>query len=202
MQEAASPEPPTKLGEFQASPEPSLAELEGDFFLTATETLGKTDTVALLAQAGRQSEAGEINLTMARLAKKRAESRIEECENSEQESRWRRLLETANAYLDKASRSTGLQANALEDTFEGYRLAPEKQAELMAQSHQTMLEVSEIYSKMAAERTESMAKINAIHQEAALFISKTHRKCAEARATSNDKQFQEWLRILSGRDST
>lgn len=52
-----------------------------------------------------------------------------------------------------------------------YHLSPEKQAELMAQNHQTMMEVSKIYTQMFADMQKAAAQRFQIMQETAIAIN-------------------------------
>ncbi|MCA9775422.1 MAG: hypothetical protein KC800_01840 [Candidatus Eremiobacteraeota bacterium] len=78
-----------------------------------------------------------------------------------------------------------------------YHLSPEKQAELMAQNHQTMLKVQEIYTQMFADMQKAAAQRHQIMQETAIAISDIMMSLHTKRAASFAKHHQAYLTILT-----
>ena len=193
--DVASPKPlkQGKLHEFQKAPAPSIKALEGDFFLTATQSLGKNEVVSLLVRAGAQPERGGTNRTVAKLAKERAQAELKEADKPQDQEKWRNLIAVAEAYLEKVCDGPG----RIQGCHGGYHLAPEKQAELMATAHASMLDMKEKAARAQSERIDSLARINDIHSKAAGAVSDIHRKINEGREASRKEHFATYLKILS-----
>lgn len=78
-----------------------------------------------------------------------------------------------------------------------YHLSPEKQAEMMAQNHQTMMEVQKIFTQMFADMQKAAAQRHQIMQETAIAISDIMMSLHTKRAASFAKHHQAYLTILT-----
>ncbi|MFA5507695.1 MAG: hypothetical protein WC314_10940 [Vulcanimicrobiota bacterium] len=78
-----------------------------------------------------------------------------------------------------------------------YHLSPEKQAELMAQNHQSMQEIQKIYAQMWADMQKAAAQRHQIMQETALAVSEIYMSLHAKRAASFSKHHQMYLSILT-----
>jgi hypothetical protein len=78
-----------------------------------------------------------------------------------------------------------------------YHLSPEKQAELMAQNHQTMMEVSKIYTQMFADMQKAAAQRHQIMAETAQSISDIMMSIHANRQKSFAKHNSMYLTMLT-----
>lgn len=82
-------------------------------------------------------------------------------------------------------------------TFEGYHLAPEKQAEMMAENHQSLTGVRDSYERMSADSAKAQEEMRQIRAEINLSISEVWSKAREKRVASQANHFEAWLQLFS-----
>lgn len=82
-------------------------------------------------------------------------------------------------------------------SYEGFRLAPEEQAQTMAENHQSIVKVRESYEKMSAAGTKAYEEMRQIRAEANRSISELWSKAREKRVASQANHFEAWLQMFS-----
>ena len=79
-----------------------------------------------------------------------------------------------------------------------YHLSPEKQAQMMAENHQTQLEIQKIFSQMVADMQKAAAQRHQIMMETATTISDMMMQTYIRRQQSHDKHAQAYLGLITG----
>lgn len=79
-----------------------------------------------------------------------------------------------------------------------YHLSPEKQAQMMAENHQTQLEIQKIFTQMIADMQKAAAQRHQIMMETATTISDMMMQTYIRRQQSHEKHAQAYLGLITG----